>query len=99
MPRDTYANISEAACRAATPAEPPCFQSHRQWADYLLDCQQTIRRVPNRPFIAVVEAGARVVKYRPEFSFCRDCPDEHAAKMRATNICKPAHFTEVEKCN
>lgn len=99
MPRATYSNVSEHEAEAACPGEPPCFQSKRQFREYLWDCQQTIRRPPNRPYTAIVEDGKRVVKYRPDFSFCRDCPDEHANKMRASRLCQPDHFKVVEPCN
>lgn len=65
------------------PPTPACFPARLQWAEYLAECQND--KNPNaRPFV-----GAR---YRPEFSFCRDCTPEHRTAMVCADKCKPDQF-------
>jgi hypothetical protein len=69
----------------AAPPTPACFGDRRQWAEYLLQCQEFTKRKSARPF-------TDAVVYQPAFNFCDDCTSEHALAMRQQTKCCPDLF-------
>jgi hypothetical protein len=68
------------------PPKPLCFTTHDQWVRYLTAAMNE-KKPERRPF----RAGA----YRPNFTFCKDCPLEHRKKMLAERRCEFDAYVEA----
>lgn len=61
------------------PRAPKCFTSRDQWVLYLQSAQSH-PKPERRPFVGE--------KYRPTFSFCRDCDAARRDEMTLENRCE-----------
>ena len=78
---------------ALAPLAPPCFSSRGQWTEYVA-AAATAGRDGHLPGPLLIETG-KPVRFNPEFSFCSDCDDRHAAQMQRQGNCRPRYLIEL----
>jgi hypothetical protein len=75
------------------PVAPPCFSSRDQWLEYVSSAA-TAGRDGHLPGPLLIEAG-QPVRFNPNFSFCADCDDRHAAQMGRKGQCQPKYLIQL----
>lgn len=75
------------------PVAPPCFSSRDQWLEYV-SSSAAAGRDGHLPGPLLIEAG-KPVRFNPNFSFCADCDDRHAAQMGRKGLCQPKYLIKL----
>lgn len=75
------------------PLQPPCFERHSDWVEYVAHATESAKSDEISP-LRFVEG---VAMFNTRFDFCSDCLPAHAVEMDRQDRCQPKVLQEREK--